>query len=319
VAWANTIHKQRKAITMDPTAIPRSIARLQYTAIRFPFTVLEERVVARHRGQAASVRLGLGLFLGSLDRFAGWLLADEQISGRGQALLRRTGYPAKAGAPETKAPVRPARGGQDRETGSAIAAGQDQEHRRQIGHEADEDEQVTTGNSRPAAGDARARHDARERAGERPGSSAGPPARASTIDVRFTLPAEVQAGTVALCGQFNNWSAQDIWLERGGDGSWQATVALEPGRSYRYRYLLDGERWENAWQADRYVPNSHGSTDSVVVVEPARQPRAAERTEQEFNEVGQAGRGRRGWRRGGAGLDDAAGATGAAGAAGACR
>jgi hypothetical protein len=93
------------------------------------------------------------------------------------------------------------------------------------------------------------------------------PAIASTVDVRFTLPAEVQAGTVALCGEFNNWSAEDTRLERSGDGSWQATVALEPGRSYRYRYLLDGERWENAWHADCYVPNSYGSTDSVVIVE----------------------------------------------------
>jgi hypothetical protein len=89
---------------------------------------------------------------------------------------------------------------------------------------------------------------------------------ASTIPVRFTLPAEVQARTVALCGEFNNWSAEDIRLERGGNGSWQATVALKPGRSYRYRYLLDGDRWENAWHAERYVPNPYGSTDSVVVV-----------------------------------------------------
>ena len=51
------------------------------------------------------------------------------------------------------------------------------------------------------------------------------------------------------------------------DGSWQATVALEPGRSYRYRYLLDGQRWENDQQADRYEPNPLGTVDSVVVVE----------------------------------------------------
>lgn len=97
---------------------------------------------------------------------------------------------------------------------------------------------------------------------------AGAPAAAQTVDVAFTLPAEVQAETVALCGEFNGWSADDIQLERDGDGTWRATVALEPGRSYRYRYLLDGERWENAWQADRYVQNSFGSVDSVVVVEP---------------------------------------------------
>jgi 1,4-alpha-glucan branching enzyme len=89
---------------------------------------------------------------------------------------------------------------------------------------------------------------------------------------RYLVPAQRSyrsAGSrpAALCGEFNNWSAQDIRLERGDDGSWQATVALEPGRSYRYRYLLDGERWENAWQAGRYVPNSHGGTDSVIIVE----------------------------------------------------
>jgi hypothetical protein len=94
------------------------------------------------------------------------------------------------------------------------------------------------------------------------------PVTASTVDVTFTLPAEVHAETVALCGDFNGWSADDIRLERGADGTWRATVALEPGRSYRYRYLLDGERWENAWQADRYVPNPYGGVDSVVVVEP---------------------------------------------------
>ena len=102
-----------------------------------------------------------------------------------------------------------------------------------------------------------------------PGEAAGPAPveRASKVEIIFTLPGEVQASSVALCGEFNGWSAHDIRLERGGDGCWRAGVALEPGRSYRYRYLLDGERWENAWQADRYVPNPYGSTDSVVVVD----------------------------------------------------
>jgi len=92
-------------------------------------------------------------------------------------------------------------------------------------------------------------------------------AKAKTIDVTFALPADVQADSVALCGEFNEWSAENAKLERDGDGSWQTTVALEPGRSYRYRYLLDGQRWENAWQADGYVPNPYGGDDSVIVVE----------------------------------------------------
>ena len=231
---------------MNLTAIPRSIARLEYAAVRLPFTVVQERVVASQWGEGASVRLGFEFSLGWLDRFAGWLLADEQISRRGQALLQRTRHPAKAGAPGTKVPVQPARDLRNLPAGARQAGGQDQDMAAEIAAD-------------------QGREDKR-RAGERPGRPAGPAARAGTVDVRFTLPAEVQAGTVALCGEFNNWSAQDIRLERGGDGTWRATVALQPGRSYRYRYLLDGERWENAWQADRYVPNPYSSTDSVVVV-----------------------------------------------------
>jgi len=94
-----------------------------------------------------------------------------------------------------------------------------------------------------------------------------PATKAQTIKVTFTLPADVQADSVALCGEFNEWSGEKMKRERDGDGSWLTTVALEPGRSYRYRYLLDGQRWENAWQADAYVPNPYGSDDSVVVVE----------------------------------------------------
>jgi 1,4-alpha-glucan branching enzyme len=84
--------------------------------------------------------------------------------------------------------------------------------------------------------------------------------------VIFTLPAAVQAESVALCGDFNDWSTDATLLELGGDGYWRVAVALQPGRSYRYRYLINGKRWENAWDADAYVPNAYGGTDSVVVV-----------------------------------------------------
>jgi Glycogen recognition site of AMP-activated protein kinase len=275
MTWEPPHQRAEEAITMDLIAVPRRVAKLQYAAVRRPLTVFEQRLVARCRGRGAFVRLGFGLSLGSLDRFAGWLLADQEISGCGQALIRRTGHPAYGGAAETSAPVQPARDGQppaarpanaqqageqDPDTGGKIAAYEKQADKQQLAGEAAG--RVTTGTGRSTAADAQARHAARGLVTDQPDTPAGPAA----IDVTFTLPAEVDAGTVALCGEFNNWSAHDIRLERGGDGRWQATVALEPGRSYRYRYLLDGERWENAWQADHYVRNSYGSTDSVVVV-----------------------------------------------------
>lgn len=88
-----------------------------------------------------------------------------------------------------------------------------------------------------------------------------------TVPVTFTLPAEVGAADVALCGDFNNWDTGPIPLIRDTDGPWQVTVPLAPGNSYRYRYLLDGERWENAWDADRYEPNPYGSDNSVIMVD----------------------------------------------------
>ena len=48
------------------------------------------------------------------------------------------------------------------------------------------------------------------------------------------------------------------------DDGFVARVLLEPGRQYRFRYLLDGERWENDWSADDYVDNELGGTDSVL-------------------------------------------------------
>ena len=46
--------------------------------------------------------------------------------------------------------------------------------------------------------------------------------------------------------------------------SFQATLELPAGRRWRFRYLLDGQRWENDWAADDYLPNVHGGDDSVV-------------------------------------------------------
>jgi 1,4-alpha-glucan branching enzyme len=91
-------------------------------------------------------------------------------------------------------------------------------------------------------------------------------AKAKTKTVTFSLPAEVEAETVALCGDFNDWAPDSIQLRRDADGRWTTDVELEAGRSYRYRFLLDGERWENDWTALAYEPNKDGGDDSVVVV-----------------------------------------------------
>ena len=82
--------------------------------------------------------------------------------------------------------------------------------------------------------------------------------------VTFEVPAEVEANQAQVCGEFNDWSATATPMTRRNDGSFAATVTLEAGQRYRYRYLVDGSRWENDWTADDYVANEFGGEDSVV-------------------------------------------------------
>jgi hypothetical protein len=50
------------------------------------------------------------------------------------------------------------------------------------------------------------------------------------------------------------------------DGGFSVTLDLEPGREYRFRYLIDEQIWENDREADKYEPSPYGAEDSVVVV-----------------------------------------------------
>lgn len=89
-----------------------------------------------------------------------------------------------------------------------------------------------------------------------------------TCKVSFRLPAAiVGAGTaVALAGEFNNWNPGADKMKRLKNGDFTLTKELDTGREYRFRYLIDEDRWENDLSADRYVPNPFGTDDSVVSV-----------------------------------------------------
>ena len=82
--------------------------------------------------------------------------------------------------------------------------------------------------------------------------------------VTFTVDPRAGAQTAAVCGEWNDWSAGADVMHRDADGGFSVTVGLEAGRAYRFRYLLDGQRWDNDWAADAYQPNGFGGDDSVV-------------------------------------------------------
>jgi 1,4-alpha-glucan branching enzyme len=83
------------------------------------------------------------------------------------------------------------------------------------------------------------------------------------VNVTFVLDQDASPGTVSVVGDFNDWSYDADLMDRDDDG-FVIDRPLALGRSYRYRFLLDGERWENDWAADAYVPNEFGGDDSVI-------------------------------------------------------
>lgn len=98
----------------------------------------------------------------------------------------------------------------------------------------------------------------------------GDPARLPTgeisdeISVEFRMSADhLDAEQVHLVGEFNRWSSTATPMHRVGR-EFVATVQLVTGRTYRYKFLVDGEVWENDWHADAYVPNEFGGDDSLL-------------------------------------------------------
>lgn len=87
--------------------------------------------------------------------------------------------------------------------------------------------------------------------------------------VKFQLPKENagDAKKIVVVGEFNDWDMQTGVMKKQKDGSFVKTLDLKIGTEYQFRYVLDGERWENDPEADKYTPNNLcGADNSVLVV-----------------------------------------------------
>lgn len=89
---------------------------------------------------------------------------------------------------------------------------------------------------------------------------------AKSCKVTFELPPQVEAHTASVCGDFNDWDPDAHPMAKRKDGRFSLTMVLPANQAYRYRFLLDGERWENDWEAESYVHNSYGTEDSLIKV-----------------------------------------------------
>lgn len=83
--------------------------------------------------------------------------------------------------------------------------------------------------------------------------------------VTFRVPEEWAQEEVSVVGDFNDWDPEANPMEKK-NGAWETLVRLKPESEYRFRYFIDGERWENDDAADDYVANEFGTEDSVLKI-----------------------------------------------------
>ncbi|MFF5446265.1 isoamylase early set domain-containing protein [Streptomyces sp. NPDC012888] len=76
--------------------------------------------------------------------------------------------------------------------------------------------------------------------------------RKNSTEVTFVLPADFPPGPVSVVGDFNGWTPGTHQLKAGKNGLRAATVSLETGRAYAFRYLASGDHWFDDEHADTH-------------------------------------------------------------------
>ncbi|MBU0987966.1 MAG: isoamylase early set domain-containing protein [Proteobacteria bacterium] len=79
--------------------------------------------------------------------------------------------------------------------------------------------------------------------------------------VAFSLET-AEAKEVVLAGDFNNWDPKAHPMKTDGNGIWNRTLMLSPGK-YEYKFLIDGN-WMEDPRNDQECTNCFGTRNSVL-------------------------------------------------------
>lgn len=91
----------------------------------------------------------------------------------------------------------------------------------------------------------------------------------NSCKVTFVLPKESfhaeSANTVKVLGEFNDWNWEEGLTMKAAKDAFQASIKLDAGKSYQFRYVVEGQGWLNDPAADRYVPSPFPGIDNSVI------------------------------------------------------
>ena len=81
--------------------------------------------------------------------------------------------------------------------------------------------------------------------------------------VTFSLEAK-EANSVAVIGDFNNWTPSEGTLSKQKNGTFKGAFDLAKDNSYEFKYIVDGN-FVNEVDADGYVWNEFAGTENSVL------------------------------------------------------
>ncbi len=82
----------------------------------------------------------------------------------------------------------------------------------------------------------------------------------------FSVP---EATSVHLAGEFNAWDPTALPMsDDDGDGVWEVVTELQAGRTYEYKFVVDGVAWKEDPLNPHTVDDNHGGVNTVVSIDP---------------------------------------------------
>ena len=83
--------------------------------------------------------------------------------------------------------------------------------------------------------------------------------------VKVTFDVAADAKKVFLAGEFNDWSTDATPMKKSKEGTFRASLDLEAGKEYQFKYVTSEEIWLNDESADKYI-TSDIAENSVVAL-----------------------------------------------------
>ena len=82
--------------------------------------------------------------------------------------------------------------------------------------------------------------------------------------LKFSFKPEKKYKTISLFGSFNNWDRKSLPMTDAGNGNYEITIPLEPGR-YEYKFFADGEELNDPLNNET-IANGIGGINSLITI-----------------------------------------------------